>query len=149
MGLLDDVDRRRQRSEQNNENAARLAQSYSVFTTTGQGTHQYEERVDFGTTFIEKPVVSYGTVLDVDDIADILEYEDEDTVPLPLTAGYVVNWDQDDRDFYVGCWVAVRVYYPYEDGVDFAAMPALEHHFTFAAIAIKDIPVNTEDAVYR
>lgn len=146
MGLLDEVDRRRQKSEQNRENSARLAQSYSIFKTTGLGTHQYEEKVVFGVTFTEKPIVAYGSALDVDDVADLLGYDDEDEAPLPVTAGYVVNWEQDDHDFYTGCWVAVRVYYPMEDAVDPSVQPEVEHHFTFSAIAIKDIPVNTSDA---
>lgn len=148
MGLLDEVDHRRQKSEQNRENAARLAQSYAVFKTTGQGSHQYDEKVTFGVTFTEKPIVCYGSVLDVDDLADLLGYEDEDACPLPITSGFVVNWDQDDRGFYVGCWVAVRVNFPITDGVDPTAMPEIEHHFTFGAIAMKDIPIDETDKAY-
>jgi hypothetical protein len=146
MGLLDDLDRRRQKSEQNRENSARLAQAYAVFTTTGQGTFQYEARVDFAITFTEQPIVSYGSALDIDDLANLLDIEDEDTCPIPQCSGSVINWDQDDRDFYTGCWVAVRVDFPLQDAIDPSAQPEVEHHFTFAAIAMKDIPTNTSDA---
>lgn len=147
MGLLDDMDKRRERSERDRENSARLAQSYSIFRTTGQGTHQYEERVQFGLTFIEKPLVAYGSFCDIDELADALDIEDSDDAPLPVTAGFVVNWDQDDRDFYIGCWVGVRVNFPVNDDVDGTAPVEIEHHFTFAGIGMKDIPPSAGDAV--
>lgn len=147
MGLLDDLDRRREQEGQHSENSARLAQAYATFTTNGQGTTQYEHRVNFGLTFIEEPVVSYGSMVDIDFLADALAVEDSDDVKLPLCSGFVVNWDRDERDFYIGCWVAARVYYPPEDLVAFEAQPEVDHHFTFAAVAMKDIPFDSTDAV--
>lgn len=147
MGLLDDLDRRREEVQRTQENSARMAQSYAVFKTTGQGTMQYEERVDFGLTFIEKPIVSYASGCDVDDLSDILGIEDSDEVVLPICAGYVTHWDQDDRDFYAGCWVAVRVNFPSLDMIDPTLMPEVEHHFTFSAIGMKDVPYEINDAM--
>lgn len=146
MGLLEDLDRRREREQQTRENSARLAQAYAVFRTTGQGTQQWSERVDFGLTFIEKPVISYASSVDIDELADLMGLEDTLSVPLPTCAGFVVTWDQDERDFYTGCWVAVRVAFPSLDFVDPTLMPEVEHHFTFAAIGMKDIPPETEDS---
>lgn len=113
MGLLDDLDRRRELAARDAENSARLAQSYAVFTTKGQGTLIHNKRIKFDTTFIEQPIVSYGCVVDLDEVADELDYGDSDDMPLPVCTGYVTEWDQDDRGFYTGCWVAVRVYYPW------------------------------------
>lgn len=146
MGILDDVDRRREREQQTRENSARMAQAYAVFHTEGQGTHQYEERVNFGLTFTEKPVVAYGSACDIDDLAELLDIEDSDDTPLPVTAGFVTQWDQDERDFYTGCWVAVRVNFPTIDAVDPEALPYVEHHFTWSAIAMKDVPPDLSDA---
>ena len=152
MGLLDDIDRRREASLNDRENSARLAQAYCVFVTTGQGSIQYEERVDFGLTFIEQPVVAYGSYFDLDELANELDVEDTDTVPLPSLTGLVLEWDQDDRGFYVGCWVGARVYFAPDAGVGMAVVPAeatpeIKHHFTFSAIAMKDIPPSVEDPI--
>jgi hypothetical protein len=142
--LLDDLDRRRERANRDAENSARLAQAYAVFTTEGQGTNQFEERVSFGLTFVEKPIVGYASMCDIEELADILEVDVEE-VPLPVCAGYVTHWDQDERDFYTGCWIAARVSFPSLDLVDVQALPIIEHHFTFSAIGMKDIPPNMED----
>lgn len=144
MSLLDDLDARREEVARHRENGARLAQAYTVFKTTGQGTQQFEDRVSFGLTFIEKPVIAYGSACDIDDLADLLDIDDDD-VPMPVTAGFVVNWDQDERGFYTGCWVAVRVSFPPIDAVSVDILPEIEHHFTFSAIGMKDIPVDVTD----
>lgn len=141
--LLEEQERRREEVARHRENRARLAQSFAVFVTNGQGTNQYEERLPFALTFIEKPVVSYGSACDIEDLADLLG-TDPDLTPLPLSSGHVVEWDQDERGFYTGCWVAVRVSFPSIDMVDPTALTSVEHHFTFSAIAMKDIPVDAE-----
>ena len=145
MGLIDDLDRRRERANQTSENSARLAQAYATFTTDGQGTIQYEHEVEFGLTFIEEPVVSYGAFCDVDDLAELQGVEDTDDVRLPLLSGYVVNWNVDDRGFYVGCWVGVRVYFPPGEA-DPGLKPQIDHHFTISGMAMKDIPFDATDA---
>jgi len=145
MGLLDDLDRRREDANRHWQNSARMAQAYAVFRTTGQGTQQYEERLPFGLTFIDKPIVSYASGCDIDDLAELLELDDSDDCPLPVCAGYVTHWDRDERDFYVGCWVSVRVNFPSVDMVDPTLMPVVEHHFTFAGVGMKDIPPEVSD----
>lgn len=152
MPLLDDLDRRRELEMRDRENSARLAQAYAEFITTRSGTMQYEDRVDFGTTFVERPYVAYGCRVDTEQVADSFGAENDEDVMLPLCTGYVTEWDEDERGFYIGCWLAVRVYYPYEDlsgGEVELENPAveIEHHFTFAGIAMKDIPVDKRDAL--
>ena len=144
MTLLDDLDKRRGQVEITNENRARLAQSYGSATTTGQGTVQIEDPFEFGTAFIERPFVSYAAVVDPDVLADTLGL-DPSTVPMPNCSGYVVHWDQDERDFYIGAWVAVKVSFDINDLIPLDALPVIEHHFTFAAVAMKDIPVDLTD----
>jgi hypothetical protein len=144
-GLLDDLDKRRGQVEITNENRARLAQAYGSASTTGQGTIQLPDVIDFNTAFIEKPYVSYCAVVDPDALADAFGLDDPDIVPMPNCSGFVVHWDQDERDFYVGAWVAVKVVFDYYDLVAIDALPPVEHHFTFAAVAMKDIPVDLAD----
>lgn len=133
---------RRQELARHRENAARLAFAYGDFTTTGQGSIELKRRIDFGLTFIEKPYVAYGAELDLEALDDVLGKESEDNgVPaLPVTQGYVTEWDQDDRNFYIGCWVAARVYFPPLPPVSATVPVVVNHHFSFSAIAMKDIP---------
>jgi hypothetical protein len=133
----------RQELDRHKENAARLAFAYGDFVSTGQGSVENEKRIDFGLTFIEKPYVTYGAELDLEDLDDQLGKESEDNgMPaLPVTQGYVTEWDRDDRDFYIGCWVAARVYFPPIPAVDTDVMVRVTHHFSFSAIAMKDVPV--------
>lgn len=137
---------RRTEVEQHAENAARLAEAFHKFNTTGQGSVEYGDRVNFGLTFIEEPYLSYGAQIDLDALDELLENEPGSSMPpLPITTGYVTEWDQDDRGFYVGAWVAVRVWFPYESNVTIDTEIDLQHHFTFKAVAIKDVPTEMRD----
>lgn len=133
----------RQELDRHRENRARLAQAYADFTTNGQGSIEFGKRIDFGLTFIERPYVSYGAELDIEALEDLVGKDSEDNLvpPLPLTMGYVTEWDRDDRDFYIGCWVAARINFPVTPYVDVKVAVPVVHHFTFAAIAYKDIPL--------
>ena len=82
----------------------------------------------------------------MDTRADALGLDPDDVVPLPHCTPYVTEWDQDERGFYVGAWVAVVVSFGPLDTVDIGAQPGIEHHFTFSGIAIKDIPIDLDDA---
>lgn len=135
-----------QRSEQarHRENSARLALAFARFETTGQGTIEFEERVDFGLTFIEEPFITYGCQIDLDNLGDQLGLDEKDTPPLPQATGYVTDWDTDDRGFYTGAWMAATVYDPT------LSIPAnveilIDHHFTFQAVGLKDIPLDLTD----
>lgn len=147
MGWLDELDKRRGQVEITAENSARLAHAYGSATTTGQGTVQIEDRIDFQTAFVEMPYLSGDSLVDMDALADVLGLDPEvvDDIPLPHCSRFVVEWDQDDRDFYIGAWVAVKVSFDSLDGVATDAQPVITHHFTFSAIALKDIPLDASD----
>ena len=147
MALLDELDARRERTNQDDENSARLAQCYALFTSTGLGSYQHPGRIAFDVTFIEKPFVSYAAAVDPEDLSDAVGFGGSDEVPLPHCTGYVTGWDQDERDLYIGCWVSVRVHYSDTDGVEADVQPEIEHHFTFAGIAMKDIPTDATDRI--
>lgn len=126
------------------ENTARLALAFARFETTGQGTIEFEERVDFGLTYIEEPFISYGCQIDMDNLADALGLDDGATPPLPQSTGFVTEWDIDDRGFYTGAWVAASIFDPtlqIPTDVDLV----IDHHFSFQAIGLKDIPLDLTD----
>lgn len=140
--IVDELDHRRQYADQVRENSARIAQAFATFDTTGQGSTQFEDKVKFDVTFIEKPMVAYAGELDLDDLADVQNVEAGEMPILPICSGFVTDWDTDDRGYYTGCWIAVRVYFGPEDLVEPTLDVEMTHHFTFAAIALKDIPVD-------
>lgn len=112
--------------DQVRENTPRLAFAWGFSTTTGAGQLAYEDRVNFGLTFIERPAFSYGfaaTALDPDEL----------TEPL-LASGWVFEWVTDTRGFYTGAHVGVSVQGAAPD-------QELEHHFSFAGKAWKDLTV--------
>jgi len=141
-----DLEAQRAENERHRENSGRVAEAFARMRSTGLGSIEFPERVDFGLTFIEEPYMSYGTYLDLDDLDDKLENEAGTTTPpMPICSGFVTDWDRDDRGFYVGAWVGVRIWFPYEANV----WPELEvemfHHFSFKAVAIKDVPLDSGD----
>lgn len=139
--LFDDLERREADRRRHDENSARLAQAFATFESTGQGSIEFKKRVPFQITFVERPYVTYGTTLDLDELGELLETPITETPPLPLVTGFVTDWDTDERGFYTGCWCAVRVFFP-GSGVPADAKVYLQHHFTFTAIAMKDVPVD-------
>ena len=144
--FFDDLEQRIAEKEAIRENSARLASAYSAYKSTGQGSVQFARRTDFELTFIERPFVAYGAVIDLDDLADLLNLDPGDDIPIPLVSGFVTEWDVDERGFYIGAWVACRVQFP----TGTPAVPPdtavkVEHHFTFQAIAMKDIPLDVRD----
>ena len=150
----DPLEDRRADIERNRENGARLAQAFAKFESIGQGVVEFAEVVDFGLTFIEEPYITYGSQLDMDDLGELLDIPGGATPPLPLVSGYVTEWDQDERGFYVGAWVAARVYFPSQVAVEgestmtpvpLDTLVVIDHHFTFTAIAIKDVPLDVRD----
>lgn len=138
-----DLERRRGEVERHKENTARLAFFFQRLRTTGQGTVEFEDRIDFGMTFIEEPFMAYGSYVDLDDLGTLLDVSEGETPPMPLCSGSVTQWDQDDRDFYVGAWVSVVVSFPTISNIEVTVpvdlQPVVEHHFSFSAIAIKDV----------
>lgn len=140
MGILDEYESRRHESARHRENSARLAQAYAKFETSGQGTLEFDERVDFGLTFIEEPYMAYGSFCDTDALNELQGLEPGESPLLPNCTGYVTDWDLDERDFYVGCWIGVRVNFSPLDLMDPQMLINIKHFFTFSAIGIKDIP---------
>lgn len=122
----------------NRENKGRLAQVFSRFRTQGQGAIEFEDSVNFGVTFIERPFVAVGHQVDLDQARDALNLHGNADVNLPQASGFVTDWDQDDMGHYTGCWVAVSVAYPIDYPVD--AQIEIFHDFTWAGVALKDLP---------
>lgn len=143
--MFDDVEHRIAEKEAIKENTARLASAYASYKSTGQGSVEFGKRADFGLTFIERPYVSYCSVVDLDELGDLMGVPGGEDVPMPLVTGFVTEWDTDDRGFYVGAWCGVRVWYPPTDLVPYSVDVELQHHFTFQAIALKDIPLDVAD----
>ena len=96
---MDVVEARRAEVIRNRENHARLAQSFGVYTTTGQGSCQFRRSFDFGLTFVEEPRMGYGSIIDLDDLGDKLDNEPGEVPPLPHCTGLVTDWDIDNRGF--------------------------------------------------
>lgn len=141
-----ELENRRAEVERHQENSARVAESFARFRSSGQGSIEFPERVDFGLTFIEEPYMSFGTFLDTDDLDDKLANEQgTSTPPMPIVSGFVTDWDRDERGFYVGAWVGVRVWFPYESNVSPDLEVEMFHHYSFKAVAMKDIPVDIKD----
>lgn len=147
--MFEELERRTAEIERHRENGGRLAAVFARFETTGQGSFEFEERIEFELTFIEEPTMAFGAVCDIDDLCELLLIEPEDNItpPLPVVSGMVTNWDQDENDMYIGAWVAVNVYFPPvgEILVPVEVLPVVRHHFTFGGNAIKDIPIDERD----
>lgn len=127
-------------AQRHKENKGRQAGVYAEFNTTGQGFHEFEERIDFGLIYTQKPWMQSGHQIDVDAMKDILELEDADDIVYgPLVTAYVTEWDLDDKRNYVGAWVAVAVYLPPE-GFAVDAEVQITHYFSFTAGAVKKTP---------
>lgn len=110
--------------EQVAENSARLAFAWGTSTTTGPGAQVHEKSIDFGLTFVEKPMFAYGFVaIDVD-------FE----TYFPQSVGFVTGWEQDARGLYIGAHVGVNVLT--------SAGDILEHHFSFIGTGMKDIAID-------
>jgi hypothetical protein len=114
------------------ENSARLAFAYGDYNTTGLGQFAFNEQVSFDLAFIERPFMSYGYVYDFDDNDSVVLY--------PRATGFVWDWHVNTKGLYVGASVGVCVDTPAV--VNPAPSFALEHHFSFAGLAMKVIPAN-------
>jgi len=139
-----DIERHRGWINQNAENTGRLAQAYAVFETTGWGETAFEDCFDFRLTFVEVPVVAYGSrLISASALPD--DNEDEKLVDtrFPRCSGMVYEYRQNSQGFYVGAWclATVDTRSPYitttiTDDPNYT----IEHWFTFTGIALKDLP---------
>lgn len=164
------LDDRRVELERHRENSSRMAEAEGHFQSTGIGSIEFQTRVDFGVTFVKKPVVSYGSEIDVDELSRVMDDLDDTLVAIlnpepdngtpmfPLVTGFVTDWDVDTKGFYTGAWCGVRVYYPVvamgtgEDGAGPSALTEVTdipvvvlHHFRFGGIGMKDVPTELTD----
>lgn len=126
--VVNAMEQRRGYIEQLRQNTSRLAQSYNTVATNGNGMLRLATVVAFNCTFVEKPMVSYGFVLDTDLTED--DY--------PASSGGVFKWQLDRRGFYLGAYVYVVV-------TCLADYPGITHNFTFTGIAMKDLPEHLLD----
>lgn len=127
------------------ENRGRLAHAHARFRTAGQGTHEFGDCVEFGMTFVERPFISTGWQIDVDQARDAMGIGDNDDIFLPQVTAYVTEWDMTSRDHYIGCWVAVSVTYPTNGEELYYPVDAqvqIHHDLTFTGTALKDIPTD-------
>ena len=123
------------------ENKGRLAFASARMKSQGQGTFEFEDCIDFGLTFVERPFIASGWQIDLDQARDAFGLGPNEDIVLPQVTAYVTEWNMTEREHYVGAWVAVSVYYPSVDyRVD--AQVKIQHDFTFSAIALKDIPTD-------
>ena len=81
--MFDELERRVAEKEAIRENSARLASSYARYSSDGQGTVEFGRRANFGLTFIERPFVSYCSVLDLDELGDLMDIAGGEPVPMP------------------------------------------------------------------
>lgn len=149
--MFRETERRRAEIERHRENRGRPAMAYGRFSTTGLGTYQFRERIDFGLTFIEEPYMSYGCYIDPDSVDEAIDlaFDDVDAQrpAFPLCCGYVTEWDLDEKGYYVGAWVAASIY-PVELLGEGGSIPAdVTHYYTFAAVGLKTFPEPPDDDV--
>lgn len=141
--MYDHMERRRADIARHNENRGRLAHVYARYTTRGQGTVQFDQRINFGLTYVEEPYMQYGSLIDPDAVQDVLNLGPRDDLAFPQCTGYVCEWDKDDHGHYVGAWVGVAVAFPITIVAD--AQIEVSHHFSFEATAVKSFGVPDDD----
>lgn len=140
--LTKQLELRRLELARNDQNRARQAAAFAKLTSTGQGTVEYEDSVDFGCSFIEEPFVQYGSYIDLDELRNTLDIDDGDDVPIPVVSGSVVDWDMAGDRYYTGAWVGITVAFPSGLAIDAAAAVSVTHYFKFEGIAMKSVNVS-------
>ena len=125
--------------EAQDENGARLAWSYAKVSSTGWGEFRIPDMVRFSVSFVEEPFLTYGNYVDSNVLVD---------TRFPHALGGVYRWNTvvaaDGSLRWTGAWVYLVVE---TRGVQVTSVVPtdpnyqMEHHFTFAGIAIKDVPV--------
>lgn len=125
----------------NDENKGRLAHVSAEATTTGPGSIEIEDAIQFsGAMFIEKPTFKYGAELDPDAIRDTLGLQPDDDVEFPQCSAHVTGWDVDENGVYSAAWVALTVSYPYT--ILITALIDITWHLSFVGTALKDVDPN-------
>lgn len=139
MDLFQQLEQRERDRRRNLSNAGTNTGAFAKFSSVGQGPFEFEEMVEFAVTYIEEPFMSYGSGIDVDDLRDLLDYDDDEVPPFPVCTGFVTNWTQDQNDYYVGAHVGVRVTFPTDIPVSTDVDVEVTHYFRFEGIALKGL----------
>lgn len=125
------------------ENSGRTAFSAVTFDTSGVGSLILNQLVVFDTTFIRKPSVSTGI--------ELVKEPDRTLHELPHATSGIYRWEKDERGYYVGAYVWVRVTCdPVLDQNGQVAdpeavalnppVPKLRHHLVVEGLAYKKLP---------
>lgn len=130
------TERRRASLARNAENASRSAFATQTFEVSGAGVIEFPKSAQFGLTFISRPTISVGCLIDMDELAAAYGLSQSATPPVPIVTGFVTEWDTNERDWFVGAWCAVNVYW--NAGAPSDAF-TFEIDFTFRGIGIKDV----------
>lgn len=133
---MDELTRQSSDRARNSENRGRLAHAYGRFVTSGPGSIEFTEPLQFECTFVELPFISTGHYLDINDWANVLDRGPRDLTSFPQATAYVIDWDLNDRGFYIGAWCGAAISYPGDIPLD--VQIEIRHHFTFSGNAIKD-----------
>ena len=110
----------RGRLEQTRENSARYAQAMASISTVGDGRFIIDEPTIFDTVFLERPIVSYGSVMDPRQLVDYA---------MPRAHGGVRDWVRNERGHYIGAYVYLTVQTDLDPG---ASRPADGTTFAFS-----------------
>jgi hypothetical protein len=123
---------------QTQENSARLAQHYANYQTAGWGEFTDPHVIHFDATFYDEPWVSYGYSIDGDTLID---------TRFPRACGFVYRWKQDERGYFLGCWLAFTVdtQSPFIPSTVPDPGYTLIHKFVFTGRALKDIDPSLAD----
>lgn len=115
-----------------NENSARVARAYATQPVTNTGALIMDKAFLFDVTFVERPIFTYGS-----------EYRGDlstvDFVVMTCSAT-VYDWVQDDRDFYIGAYVGLRV----DSDVVFTGTAVTDFHLEWKGMAYKDVLKDVE-----
>jgi len=108
---------------------------------------RFPDAAEFGLAFVERPFVTTGVVLDVEDFlrstqVERDEYHDEDPPVVPVVTGMVTEWDLNEHGFYIGAWCAASCFYPY---AGFQSSLSFQIDFTFHGTAMKDVDPEVRD----
>ena len=124
------------------ENSGRHCMVYGTFQTTGWGCAVFDTDVTFGVSFTETPIVSYAAAVPIDQQGQTFG----DYTNFPRVSGGVYRWRTTPKGLYTGavCFACVEL----AAIADYTllippALPAgfiMDHHFTFAGIAVKVVP---------
>lgn len=130
MSMMGWEEARRASLQRNAENKARMAFASGTFEVEGNGLAEFEDPIEFGLAFLERPFVSTGVNMDW----EILDLE-EGTLP-PHVTGYVFDWEVNEHGFYTAAWCAAHITWL---TIEYPEGPTCEIDFTFRGIGMKDV----------